>query len=73
MRLKPCPFCYSTEAKISILPDFPGVDTGRQVVCSKCGTSGPHFAHREHGAMWAVQAWNQLARTVDWPKEEEPS
>ena len=73
MRLKPCPFCYSTKIEFLVLLDFPGEHTGSQVVCPKCGTRGPHFAHPEHGAFWAEQAWNQLARTIDWPQKKEPS
>lgn len=65
MRLKPCPFCYSTKAAAQALDTY-----AIQIVCPKCGTRGPVFSHPEHGSIWAMEAWNLLARTVDWPQKE---
>ena len=64
MRLKPCPFCYIDDARMSHRTNKG--DEIYQVICLKCGTRGPVFIERA----WAEQAWNQLARTVDWPKEK---
>lgn len=68
MQTKPCPFCYSTKAEATMSTLLTTHEV--QVMCPKCGTRGPVFHNIEHGHDWAVQAWNQLARTIEDPKEE---
>ena len=56
LKIKPCPFCRNIPKTVKI-----SEPNGAQVVCMKCGASGPQLAdsgHYNESVRDAVTEWN---------------
>ena len=67
IKMKPCPFCNSTELKVSLVtsgPDGRYVD-GHRVLCLNCRATGPTVSSSNCGGndatapSEALERWNQ--------------
>lgn len=63
IKLKPCPFCGCCDRRVSIRRMG---NKGYRVVCSKCGSMGPHvnimdFCKKLEAQESAIERWNRRA------------